>query len=239
MAHPLDGADLRFLRADRHLSEADQLIAEFSRACAPYVVTRRDPDTDAISITIETTPPLPVFLPLVVSDAIHNMRAALDYIVYELARHDSGTVQEDTQFPIENFKVGSNGGGFEAKVKRRLRGLTQAHVGAIERLQPYNGVEWTRTLRDISNPDKHRTLIALTDKFGYFSLSERRGLYEFCATPGVQLLGEGVSDLQWQVDAHDAIAIEGSNADQPALMRTLRNLQLEVCQTIEAFKPDF
>lgn len=92
--HPLRGAWLRFERTDRHLAEAEKLVLGFSRACEQHLVSERDPSTGGKFITIKTTPGLPVELPLVVSDAVHNMRAALDYIVYELAKHDSGKVQK-------------------------------------------------------------------------------------------------------------------------------------------------
>ena len=89
--------------------------------------------------------PSPI-LPLAVSDAIHNLRAALDYLVYELALHDSRAVQEGTQLPLECVKSGKAPGGndigFDAVKSRFLKGVSTDHREAIERLQPYNGVEW-------------------------------------------------------------------------------------------------
>jgi hypothetical protein len=86
-------------------------------------------------------------------------------IVFELARHDSGGIEQDgTQFIIEDVKSDplKPNRGFDARSKRHLRGLNQAHIDAIESFQPYRGVEWTKTLRDISNPDKHRKLTLLS-----------------------------------------------------------------------------
>lgn len=241
MAHPLDGAHLRVLRADRHLAEADGLVNAFAQACEHNIIADYDTQAHRKTLRIHPTPPLPVELPLVVSDAIHNLRAALDYIVYELALHDSGKVQDGTQFIIEDFKVHPTGRnrGFDARSKKYLKGLTQAHINAVEGLQPYNGVDWTETLRDISNPDKHRTLTTLTTDFTSYTLTAhpagsdygRRG-----AVVGGTWWTEG---YEFTVDAHDAIAIAPPDWNKPPLMRTLRRLEAEVAGTIELFKPEF
>src|SRR5262245_2994099 len=44
------------------------------------------------------------------------------------------------------------------RIIRRLTRLPNGGTAAIEALQPYNGCNWTKALRDISNPDKHRNI---------------------------------------------------------------------------------
>jgi hypothetical protein len=74
----------------------------------------------------------------------------------KLARLDTGKPQDGTQFPIEDKPK-----AFKHRQKRgSLKGLNERHVAKIEALQPYNGCDWTKTLRDISNPDKHRNITA-------------------------------------------------------------------------------
>src|SRR5277367_2222181 len=92
MAKALDGAWLRFDRAERHLAEARTLVQEFGNACKNHIVAYDD-DNSRTVIELRTIPDLPITLPLVVSDAIHNMRAALYYIVFELARAESGSAK--------------------------------------------------------------------------------------------------------------------------------------------------
>lgn len=90
---------------------------------------------------------------ILVGETVYNLRAALDYLVYELAILDSGHVQEKTQFPIESCES-----EWESNQDRRLAGLNPTHKALIKCLQPYRECDWTGVLRDISNPDKHRTL---------------------------------------------------------------------------------
>src|SRR5436309_10315666 len=44
--------------------------------------------------------------------------------------------------------------------RRVCRASNRAHVREIEALQPDSGCAWTGRLKEISNPDKHRTLAA-------------------------------------------------------------------------------
>lgn len=240
MPHPLDGATLRLKRANRHLAEADQLIAGFGNECEKYVVT----DKNNNITRLDGWPDVPNDLPVVVSDAIHNFRAALDYIVYELAREDFGSVVDGTQFIIEDIKsdpVHPNR-GFDGRKKTYLKGLTPDHVDAIERLQPYNGVHWTKALRDISNPDKHRTLTVLDSTYRSISVSMHHKPTGRFGMPGrLVVTNKGVTFASYdiKVDATHAIAIAPSDASKPSLMSTLRLIETEVGNTIQAFKPEF
>lgn len=86
-----------------------------------------------------------------------NLRPALDYLVYALAWLDSGDPQKGTQFPICDTPE-----QFEAKSGRWLKGLNDTHIAALRQLQPFEGGDHFRLLRDLSNPAKHRHLTVLT-----------------------------------------------------------------------------
>jgi hypothetical protein len=47
---------------------------------------------------------------------------------------------------------------FRRRRKSKLKGVSFPHIDRIKALQPFSGCEWTRELRDLSNPDKHREL---------------------------------------------------------------------------------
>jgi hypothetical protein len=212
------------------VKEADELLDEFAHEAENNIVASYDTKSGSYQPLI--FPDVPMFLPLAISDAVHNLRSALDYLVFELARKDSGRVQNGTQFPIETYKLHTtpdgNKIGFDMVVNRYLRGVNQVHRDAIEAMQPYKGVEWTETLRDISNPDKHRQLTTISkEKFIGGTTSSREG-------HGVALpTGNYI-----RVDPHQTVLIELPKG-KTWVMHTLYKLEAHVHATISAFNSEF
>jgi hypothetical protein len=108
----------------------------------------------------------------------------------------------------------------------------------IENLQPYRGIEWTRSLRTISNPDKHRRLTAIKHDGRLLGVRRRySSAGRFSTQPKVGAAGQLTVDrYDVEFDAHETFAIEPSGL---VLMPTLREIQLGVAQTIATFRLEF
>jgi hypothetical protein len=91
---------------------------------------------------------------ILVGEVAYNLVASLDYLVFVLARYDSGIEQKGTQFPVCAKPELFERGRFTL-----LKGVSKEHVALINRLQPYNGCTWTKRLKELCNVDKHRKLI--------------------------------------------------------------------------------
>src|ERR1700680_4335876 len=147
--HPLDGAFERINRAEKHLADLKGMVETFGK---DYL--------DAVDIELHSEPPHyphqkwppppsrrpQPLISILIGEICYNLRSALDYLVYELAILDSGTIQDGTQFPIDNTPQ-----KFSGHKRSMLKGLSLKHIAAIEGLQPYSGIAWTKILRDISN----------------------------------------------------------------------------------------
>jgi hypothetical protein len=80
-----------------------------------------------------------------IGEVCYNLRSALDYLIFELAKLDSCAEQSGTQFPIIDAKEDFEGRGKRIFLKEGinlLKGINLAHVAAIEQLQPCNGCQW-------------------------------------------------------------------------------------------------
>jgi hypothetical protein len=221
----LEGASLRVERAIRHLDEFSSMLRSFREASQDKVIIQTHEDApENLMVEFDKSLVVPLALSLPVSDCIYNLRSALDYLVYELAISDSGKVQEQTQFPIVDCEKNFN------EQKYRLRGLHEHHIRAIEALQPYKGIEWTKTLRDISNPDKHRHLIPV---------QVQRSAYVFGHWSG------DVGDFELTLNGEkaylkkDAFIDVGFRDSKLGVFETLSSLITEVGRTIDKFKPEF
>jgi hypothetical protein len=117
---------------------------------------------------------------VIVGEILYNLRCALEYLVHELSALDRGTYNADSQFPISDTRDGF----LSAANGEQLAGISNGNKTRIERHQPYESVLDIeqidfggrkpttseamdfflsnlplRTLRQLSNRDKHRLLV--------------------------------------------------------------------------------
>jgi hypothetical protein len=94
----------------------------------------------------------------VIGDAVHNIRSALDHLVYELAPPEVRR-RRRTQFPIFMTEAGFRNQGLQ-----QIDGITGDERTLIEKVQPYNASDPPNddplaVLNRLSNLDKHRLLV--------------------------------------------------------------------------------
>lgn len=115
--------------------------------------------------------PVDPSLPLLVGDCVHNLRSALDHLVFQLAilKGSSKSAADKTMFPICLAKSGPQ--GFDGRVRISLKSfISSAALAEIEKCQPYNAYAvaneadiWILHRLDII--DKHRLLLVARDQF--------------------------------------------------------------------------
>jgi hypothetical protein len=161
-----------------------------------------------------------------VGEIIYNLRAALDYLVYELACFDSHQIVEGTQFPIDSKESGFLHRGKQNPALSEkgiyLRGVSIAHVTLFQQYQPCYGCQWTAILAALSDPDKHRELIVVNTPF---SLTPESGTEQF--------LPDGSVYLHYKATRQVAFY------DGAPVIQRLQYLQFQVSQVIDEFYPQF
>jgi hypothetical protein len=196
MAEPsLEGCREKWARGTTLLQHVVDEASDYSEAePKPYEIAGSwDANRKQYVFTGETTQPMDkaVMWSVILGDAVHNLRSALDHLVWQLVLLDTGKDgTTDNQFPIASHgdlywgKAKNNGPSLR---ERRLKGVSKEHKRIIDRVQPYRTnapgkLESLEALRDMSNHDKHRLLhtvmfavdIQPGDSFG-FSLNEDAG----------------------------------------------------------------
>jgi hypothetical protein len=116
---------------------------------------------------------------LIAGDCVHNLRSALDHLVYAIAIDQSPTGkladERAIAFPIKDASKDFN------SVRRRLKELSLPVQAAIEAVQPYNRAHATlppllAVLRDLDDADKHRLLQLAVSKLSQWKFVNVRGL---------------------------------------------------------------
>ena len=112
-----------------------------------------------------------------VVDIVEDLRAALDYMVFELSALNTPDLNEQApQFVMADTKK-----EFDRHSRRRLRYLNEEQkTDFIEKLQPFNGNHMLAILRDISGQSKHRRLLSVRDSSGWdIHLAEAKRTEEY------------------------------------------------------------
>jgi hypothetical protein len=133
-------------------------VQEF-KAREPWPVIR-EPDPDrpgGFLFRVHVREDPPSSLGLIFGDFVHNLRASLDNLIYELAPSNARRSRK-LSFPICSSET-----TFKREALPMLRGLPEDIREVIERFQPYPGrdarLSQLRVLNAFWNQDKHRSTI--------------------------------------------------------------------------------
>jgi hypothetical protein len=170
MTIDLSGCQAKVERADEHLNV---LYAELQAFFKPYsnrriVYHARDGAWHVILVRPPIDKPPPLRLSIICGDVIHNLRSALDHLVWQLVLAEGNKPGKWNSFPIY-----SDSKDFDRDIrlrkKKRGRGPLEGidskgdAWAAIENAQPYRranpGADPLAMLNALDVIDKHRTLL--------------------------------------------------------------------------------
>lgn len=160
--HPLDGVRAKLARADEHLQAFDVEVPGFL-ATDPYIFDGTlDREARRYSIVVEISGAPPLRWATIAGDFVHNARTALDHLVWQLVLLAGNQPGRGNQFPILDSAPAD--GNAEQNFDRMLAGVGPEARQRIEYMQPYQRPDDPRHhvlhgLREMSNADKHRTLL--------------------------------------------------------------------------------
>lgn len=152
---------LKLGRAEAHLRELDAAVRGY--LVDAHRVTSEFDTHDWNTVLVEVVKPFPDHLGLLAGDAAHNMRSALDHIVYAVSR---GRAKRGSFFPIATREVDYLGPREEDRRPMRdegLGGVPAALLAVFDSAQPYLSgddaeIHPFACIARLDNADKHRTI---------------------------------------------------------------------------------
>jgi hypothetical protein len=181
--HPLEGIRAKLDRAEEHLNVLDHEIGTYFEE-HPYRIfgeeeTRGDYWHHTVYLEVSRFPPDELWGPII-GDAVHNLRSALDHLVWELATpHARAETPRRIEFPIILDDPASNP-EIRGAFTKKLKCLRPESHAVIDGAQPYKTGDFHHPLwllQTLWNTDKHRTLH--TTGFAYFLERDRASDHEF------------------------------------------------------------
>jgi hypothetical protein len=158
----IDDIRRKLARGKDHLDALAADVREVVEKHEPTLRAEHNPIDDSLSAIIENVPVIPREWGIVLGDFLHNTRSALDHLVCALVAAAGATPGMNHQFPICDTDADwVSRVGRPPRPNKWLGHVDQAHISAIEALQPYQattGLPSLLTLRRFSNADKHRLI---------------------------------------------------------------------------------
>jgi hypothetical protein len=185
-------------QADEHIFNLKIAWDGFVESGAYPIESEDDPDTGERIYRIVNVAPIDPSFPLIIGDAINNIRSALDHLAYHLVQLGPAPI-EKVYFPIgkrsKEFETDSGG------IKQRLRSDAIKPLSEIKAYQEGSD-ELLWQLDCINNIDKHRLLLTVSAQNRFHSMrpSEAREAYaDFLGVEGIEsaISGGNIHTLRW------------------------------------------
>ena len=94
------GPALKLERAKHHIEDFIAQAEAFYKAARTRFYIQDDPKTRQRALCIDIDPTVPKHFALIIGDAIHNLRSALDHLTWDIVRPFSAPRPGDVQFPF-------------------------------------------------------------------------------------------------------------------------------------------
>ena len=189
-------------------------------------------------------PPIPERCGLVVGDAMHNARCALDHLVTALLALNDVCATTQHQFPI--YGPSPPNSAQRKTMERNLNGLKSEHADQIKAMQPHLDPKADRSKRlmalaMLDNEDKHRQVHVGAVSLAYLNPGEvGEGIELIPAEPGF-LTGERPELFRISEEAPYAVGFSLRPAfAQPSIdLGELIHIQRNAVSIVEGFAPAF
>ena len=156
----LDGIRIKVERAKLHQQNLESIVTRL-QDIYEFVGEVHDEGSTHVYRVVKP-PPVSQHIAAIAGDCVHNLRSALDYLVFELIRL-TGASPGYSEFPIRRSRCTWNASEQRMEPTPLTTGgaLRSGAIEIIEAVQPYiGGYEGNllAVLKDLDNIDKHRQL---------------------------------------------------------------------------------
>jgi hypothetical protein len=165
-----NGPRAKIDRTNSHIKGLQTEINQFL-ARQPYrIFVQNDTEVRQNRLCCEVRELAPVSFGLIVGDAIHNLRTALDILANDLVVFCTGKPDQEVYFPIYN-----DAATFESRGVKRIEGASPAIIDLLRSVQPYNsGDNALRCLHDLDIRDKHKLIIPTVSHPAFHGFTARQ-----------------------------------------------------------------
>lgn len=238
-----DGPRLKIKRADHHIEKLNNVVRDYIQSDFYSLGIEKNPDGGNV-FRFKQIKALPEEIPLLIGDAIHNLRSALDLLACEIVTTAGGAPSRWTHFPIRDSRK---------EVEDAIKGGEIKIAGSdiialiLDSIQPYKGGnDFLSALHNLDIIDKHRLLIPIASITGLTEVNAKVGGIaftncQFVISDGgvLNVVGLPPGDVQFEGHGKPVFAIlfsHGQPFQGKAVIPTLHQLSQIVTGIIETIE---
>lgn len=151
------GPRLKIIRAKQHIADFHARMVAFSKTDYYRLYVDKDSQTGNNAIKFEIVKPIPEDTALIIGDAIHNLKGALDFAINDIVFEKLGERPRFTRFPVRGSReelINAMNGGTIRKASVAISDLI------VDVIKPYKGGnDSIYALHDMNVIDKHQLLL--------------------------------------------------------------------------------
>jgi len=205
LAKPLDlrSPFLKVEWAKDHISKLREIRTAFVQSNIYFGSPKFNAETNRTQFILGEIPSISPEVRLLLGDAAHNLRTALDHLACELAR-SVGVNDPMVYFPIfESKKV------YKAESPGKTKAIPKEAKDLFDRIGPYGGHDdllWG--LHELDRIDKHRLVLAITAKSHSWSatLDQQGRWYDFSFS-GELKAGDVIGEIEGQHESDKQMSV--------------------------------
>lgn len=246
MVDRIHGVRLKVERAKKHIADLErELHAFFDRN--PYKIGEMlRPEISHYRLYIESIEPMPDIFALLLGDAIHNLRTALDHLAWQLVQAGGGTPDKDTYFPIYIDPNGSR--KYTSAIgKGEMNKMPLGAQKALEAMQPYKtGDNTLWQIHQLDIVDKHHLVVPVYSVPSAWGLKNPRVWFadigrKTAVKAGDELFNIPVDTYEkagrnFDIGFHIAFA-EPQSVEGVSVLETLKGMAVFVENILGTFEP--
>jgi hypothetical protein len=159
MEDRFDSAFQKIKRARKHVDDLEAEVDTFL-SCGPCRIDEVGPSASAaVRYKVASIDKLPAMIPLMVGDAAHNIRSALDHFAFAAVPNPG----RNTYFPIWGKPNAPSPTEWQRTVDLKLLGASRSLLHAVQQLELWETGDHSHmwALHELDRIDKHRLLISL------------------------------------------------------------------------------
>jgi hypothetical protein len=238
-------AKLKIKRANQHIDELNRIFADFLKSDFCGFRIEKEPDTGQNVVKFKQTKSMPCEVPLIIGDAIHNLRSALDLMACEIVALAGGTPDTWTHFPFRDTRkelIDTINGG-----QIKVAGIDIVDL-IVDTIKPYKGGnDALHAIHSLDITDKHRLLIPTASISAFTNVNARVGGMTFASCSfvvgkdGIINIGAFPAGSDIQIEGHATPAFdirfdEGQALSGESVIPTLHQLSQLVFSVIETIE---